>query len=37
MTIEFSQALSVILVISIACAILTPILWWILPDRSHSV
>jgi hypothetical protein len=37
MTWEMSQVLLVIGIISIACAILSPILWWILPNRSHSV
>ncbi|BAU64570.1 hypothetical protein STA3757_19420 [Stanieria sp. NIES-3757] len=37
MTVELSQALSIILVISLACLILSPILWWILPNRKQSV
>lgn len=37
MTLEMSQALLVISLISLACIILSPILWWILPDRSHSI
>ncbi|AFZ37338.1 hypothetical protein Sta7437_3854 [Stanieria cyanosphaera PCC 7437] len=37
MTVELSQALSIILVISLACIILSPILWWILPNRRQSI
>jgi len=37
MTAELSQALSVVLVVTISCIILSPVLWWILPDRTHSV
>ena len=33
MATEFYDIILVVLSISIACAILAPILWWILPDR----
>ena len=37
MTVELSHALLVISLISVSCMVLSPIFWWILPDRSHSV
>lgn len=36
MTTDLSQVLWVIGIVTIACAIFSPILCWILPDRSHS-
>ncbi len=37
MTTQFYDPFLVVLSISIACAILAPILWWILPDRKRSI
>ena len=36
MSAELNQALLIVAIISIACVILSPIFWWILPDRSQS-
>ena len=35
-TAELIQVLWVILVVSVSCAVLCPILLWILPDRTQS-
>lgn len=36
MTSELSQVLLVVATISFACMVLSPILWWILPNRATN-
>jgi hypothetical protein len=34
---ELTQAFAIVLIVTVMASILSPVLWWILPDRTRSV